>query len=171
MNSFTIEIFDADSRMVTYYTVRWENQELSETDKFFEQFSEQDYYKESFEQLVALLELIGEYKGALPVFFTRHEDEATAIPPSYVHEFDLDFQGNVLRLYCVRICKSIVILFNGGLKSARTAQDSENLSSKFRDAKYFARKIFKEIKDGMIEINESNHSLRSFDGNEEIIIF
>lgn len=170
MNSFILEIFDADFQMVTYYTVRWEDQELSETDKFFEKFSEDDKHRENFNQILALMELIGDKKGALPVFFTRHEDEASALPPPYVQEFSLNFDGNDLRLYCVRVCKSIVVLFNGGIKSARTAQDSEDLTSKFREAKSFAKKIFKEIRDGMIEINESNHSLRSFDDNDEIII-
>jgi hypothetical protein len=38
MNKFTLEIWDNELEFVTYYTVRWEDNPKTETDKFVEKF-------------------------------------------------------------------------------------------------------------------------------------
>jgi hypothetical protein len=38
MNTFALEIFDDQGQVCTFYTVRWEDAILSETDKFFQKF-------------------------------------------------------------------------------------------------------------------------------------
>lgn len=174
MNSFILEIFDDEFPFVTYYTVRWENSEtqnIKETDKFVTRFSTHDEYKEDYDEIAALLELMGNEECALPIFFTRHEDEANALPPSFVNGLSLKYGDNCLRLYCTRINDHIVVLFNGGIKTSRTAEDSPDLVSKFREARYFARKIWNEINNGMIIIDESRHLLKPFDNSEEILIY
>ena len=40
MNNFALEIWDDESRYVTFYTVRRENETDSETDKFYTRFKD-----------------------------------------------------------------------------------------------------------------------------------
>ncbi len=171
MNSFILEIFDADFPLVTFYTVRWENEDLSETDKFFQRFLENEIYQEDLDEINFLLEFMGNEECALSAFFTRHEDEANALPPGKVYEYSLSYENNSLRLYCTRINNHTVVLFNGGVKSARTAQESDDLASKFRNAKFFARKIWEYIHNKTLVVDEPYHALRMFDDSEEIIIY
>jgi hypothetical protein len=172
VNSFILEIFDDGFPYVTFYTVRKEGEEASETEKFARKFFQHELLGEDYDQIAYLLQLMGEEEGASDDFFTRHEDEASALPPKSVYFLDIPFHTNYLRLYCVKICDTIVVLFNGGEKSAQTAQESEDLQAKFSDAKRFARKIWAEIKDRQIEVDEARHCLKSFDGlQDEIIIY
>ena len=47
MNAFALEIFNDEGNACTFYTVRWENAEISETDKFFVKFRNDVAYKNS----------------------------------------------------------------------------------------------------------------------------
>jgi hypothetical protein len=78
---FLLEIFE-QFRQVTFYTVREETQEYSETDLFVERFSNHAQYKEDYDQIATLIEEIGDHYGAKDFFFSRHEVHATALPPS-----------------------------------------------------------------------------------------
>ena len=116
---------------------------------------------------------MGERKGARWHYFSRHENEASALPPKNRYEVDgieIDFFENPLRLYCVRINDYLVILFNGGLKSARTAQESADLSRKFREAQQFARRIWNAVQEGMILLDETSRRFTTFDGTTDEII-
>jgi len=164
VNSFNFEIFDDDFRYVTFYTVRKEGEEVSETEKFIERFRSDVVHKDDFQQIVTLIEIMGDERGATGDFFTRHEDEASALPPKKLWFLQVPLRNNKLRLYCCKISEHIVVLFNGGVKSAQTAQESEDLQSKFRDAKYFAQRIWKEIQDEMLIPVNDRHELQDFNG-------
>lgn len=169
MNSFTIEIF-AEFPLVTFYTVKKEKGNESETDKFVSNFDNNEEFHEDYDEIVGLLKIMGNEECATEMFFSRHEDEASALPPKYVRELQLIYNSNRLRLYCIRINDHTVVLFNGGVKTDRTAQNSPDLQAKFRDAKYFARRIWEEINEGMIIVDASRHALKSFNGNDTLEI-
>lgn len=169
MNSFTIEIF-AEFPLVTFYTVKKENGNKSETDKFVSNFDNNEEFQSDYDEIVGLLKIMGNEECATEMFFSRHEDEANALPPKIVRELKLNYQSNQLRLYCVRINDHIVVLFNGGVKTSQTAQDSPDILPKFRDAKHFARRIWEEINEGMIIVEESRHLLKSFKDSDELTI-
>jgi len=38
MNIFALEVFDDEGEQCTFYTVRWDESSISETDKFFEKY-------------------------------------------------------------------------------------------------------------------------------------
>lgn len=176
MNSFVVEIWEDSFQLVTYYTVRWDEAEESETDKFFRRFLAADApHKESFNEILALLEDMGQRKSAKTIYFSRLVDEASELPPKQnikVNGIEINYRGNSLRLFCTRINDHIVVLFNGGEKSSQATQDSPDLAAKFRDAKDFARKIWAEIHDGMIIVDEARHCLNPFDGSDsEIVIY
>lgn len=88
---------------------------------------------------------IGTKRGALNEFF-REEEKAQALPPPIRTEIEeVDFGRDFpLRLYCLRLSPSCLILFNGGKKTSQNAQDGDT-SISFRQANEFAKKIL----DGM----------------------
>lgn len=173
MKNFALEIFDDGFKFATYYTVRWDESEENETNKFVLKYSRSENHKVYFQQIAALIADMGDRKGARKHYFTRHEDAASALPPKETFEvsgIEIEFFRNPLRLYCTRINDQIVILFNGGLKTSQTVQLSPELLPKFRDAQYFARTIWQAIQDEMILINSATNRITNFDGTENEII-
>jgi hypothetical protein len=173
VNIFALEIWEDTFSLVTYYTVRWDSDELSETDKFINQYQNDKYRFEHFTEVFLLLEEMGERKGAKKEYFRRHADEASELPPKYPMEIEgeeIRFNENEFRLFCTRINENIVILFNGGVKSSQATQDSPDLASKFRESKNFAKKIWAEIHDEMLIIDEARHRLINENGSEEELL-
>ncbi|MEX0995945.1 MAG: hypothetical protein WDZ45_02715 [Flavobacteriaceae bacterium] len=145
MNTFALEIFE-EQECCTFYTVRCIQDDdtyvPSETQQFFETFYADENYKQSIQEIVALLDYIGKERGAHKNLF-RPERKAEALPknePRACRDLCLDFADFPLRLYCLRITDEILILFNGGIKDARTAQESK-ASMKFHEAQQFCERI------------------------------
>lgn len=173
MKNFVLEIFDDEFERVTYYTVRWDGAEETETNKFVLRFANSEDFRPFYQQIAALLVDIGTRKGARKHYFSRHEDAATALPPKGTFEvngIEINFHENPLRLYCIRLNDSMVVLFNGGLKTAQTAQASEDLARKFRDAQHFARMIWEGVLDKTIIMDEITRRITYFDGSENDIL-
>lgn len=178
MNNFALEIWYDEGWACTFYTVKWladDEDALSETDKFFERYAiNENPVKDEAMQLFRLITAsIGDKYGATDDFFDRVEDEAQALPPkpkeNTVEEIR-QLGGNFpLRLFCYRISAQIVVLFNGGLKTAASAQESETLRMKFYEAKIFARKIAAAIRDNSLLIAKDGRHLENFDHTTEIL--
>ena len=171
MNNFVVERWHDDCGVCALYTVRFENHEYCETDKFLT--STRDEYREELDRLISfLINQIANRYGALDEFFNRHENLANALPPKgskRLVKLGLDATHAPLRLYCLRISEEILILFNGGPKTSQTAQGSPGLSMKFNEAQIFARKIISALQDGLIV--EKDKELTDFQGNSEIVIY
>lgn len=175
MNIFELKIWDDEGQYCTFYTVQWEDSNENETDKFFLQFEDEtnEFHYHSNVLLHLILESIGDKYGAIDDFFDRDKNIAQALPPkpkkriSDIEEIGINFP---LRLYCYRITESIVVLFNGGIKSAQTDQESSNISLKFYEAQQFAKKINEALKDKTILISNDGRILTNYNGNSEIII-
>ena len=173
MKNFVLEIFDDDFALVTYYTVRWDEAEENETNKFVLRFARSEDFRPFYQQIAALLADMGERKGARKHYFSRHEDAASALPPKGTFEvngIEVRFYENPLRLYCTRLNDNMVVLFNGGLKTARTAQSSEDLALKFRQAQHFARTIWEAVQNRTILVNETTRRITHLDGTEHDIL-
>lgn len=174
MSRFELEIWDNEPERVTFYTVRWEDTDLSETDKFFAKFKETE--KQAVKELLSLiLKAIGNEHGALDEFFNRPENGVSGLPPKgkiRIGEFKAHFQHFPLRLYALRINdrEDLVVLFNGGLKTSDANRDSPDLNLKFMEANDFGSRIEQAIREGMIVIDETSRTLKSFDGSDEIIL-
>jgi len=173
MNTFELEIWDDEGEKVTFYTVRWQNSVKSETDKFFERFEKS--HKEAAQQLLVLLfDTIATDHGALDLFF-RPEDNVLGLPPKgkvRIDEIALQFPNFPLRLYALRIDNrdDFVVLFNGGIKSSDTNQNSPDLNLKFIEAKTFGKRIEEALHDKSIFIDEATRTLKSFDGSDTIVL-
>ena len=176
MSSFELEIWDDECDKVTFYSVRVEGSDTNETDKFFEKHNKiQELIGPVQELLSFVIDSIGDDHGAINDFFNRKEDEVFGLPPHgkvTVHSIGFHFPQFPLRLYALRPNnrEDIVILFNGGKKSAQTNQDSSELHMKFLEAKSFAKKIEEALRDGSIEIDEESRRLVAFDGSSEMIL-
>ncbi len=137
MHSFaTIEEF-ARFDTVTYYTVRGEDAILSETDDFFRRIEKEAAYGNQLEHLLFWLENIGNDKKGAAFDLFRQERNCIALPPK--RRF-LDAAID-LRLYCHWVSKNVVILFNGGIKTAKIAQDCPNVSRHFYNAQSWTKQL------------------------------
>jgi hypothetical protein len=178
VNNFALELWYDEGIACTFYTVRKlasGKQNDSETDHFFERFtlSGTPYRDQAWQLSHLIIEVIGNRFGATDDFFDRSENLAQALPPkpkSRVEEIRQLGPGFPLRLFCLRITEQIVVLFNGGIKESRTAQESPDLGMKFHDAQVFSRRIIDAIQSGMIRISNDEKYLEFFDGSSEIIL-
>lgn len=117
-----IELFEEHSQ-VNFYSIRYLENELSETDYFFDKALANKDLEEDINILSKLIDKIGE-NGAEPRYF-RHasnQRDRVAALPEYLSSSDL-------RLYAIRISKEIVILGNGGLKTTRTYNEDPFLNN------------------------------------------
>lgn len=178
MNNFAVEIWYDEAKICTFYTVRWISDDedlVSETDQFFDNFAVSGHplEEQAFQLSRLITESIGNKYGATDDFFDRVEDNAQALPPvpkqrvEEIKDLGINFP---LRLFCLRISEKVVVLFNGGIKDADTAQESKNLSFKFYEAQTFAKRIMESLHSGMIQISTDESYLINFDGTKEIIL-
>ncbi|MCX6272553.1 MAG: hypothetical protein NTU44_15310 [Bacteroidetes bacterium] len=104
-----LELFDqADA--VNFYTIRFTDEEISETDKFFDNFNTEEYSEDLY-IIEREISKIGE-NGALERYFRPeggYHDGLSALP--------LIVRHGSLRLFCVRIHDGILILGNGYKKT------------------------------------------------------
>jgi hypothetical protein len=102
----------------------------------------------------------------------RFENRVTALPPKghiKISELELDYRGFPLRLYCLALSEEVVILFNGGIKDAQTAEESSGvLSMKLYEANEFARRILTAKNTGVITIK--GRTITDFNGETEIFL-
>jgi hypothetical protein len=77
-----------------------------------------------------------------------------------------------LRLYALRINNrpDLVVLFNGGAKSAQTNQGSKDLVLKWREACQFAKRIEEALRNKEIVIDPKNRKIVADGGGEEILL-
>jgi len=138
---------------VKFYSVAFEN-EVSEVNKFFEKMEDAAAVEDAV-RFIAFIEEIGNSRGAKQRYF-RKEKDFEALPPKNKEVKELELQElesiENWRLYCLRLSDSIVILFNGGIKTANKAQDCPNVSPFFYQAARFTKLIDEAIREGDISI-------------------
>ena len=113
--------------------------------------------------------------GAIDVLFNRFENGVVGLPNKgkvTIDGISFLFPNFPLRLYALRINNrtDLVILFNGGIKSAQTNQQSKDLNIKWIEACQFAKRIEEAVKDKEIIIEEKNRRILSGDGSDEILL-
>ena len=172
MNTFALEIFDDQGEVCTFYTVRWEDADFSETDKFFMKYENDDTFQQPLQELARFIsKKIGDEMGALEDFF-RFENTAQALPPSGTYKVEnlyINYAHFPLRLYCLRISETLVVLFNGGEKTTGTAQGGKT-SMAFREANRFAERILDALIKKDIYITDDHREFRYYNGSDEINI-
>ncbi|MDX2049194.1 MAG: hypothetical protein SFU87_20585 [Chitinophagaceae bacterium] len=131
--------------------------------------SQEDKDKVELAEINRYIQQIGIEYGAHKEHF-KEEDAAERLPPPY-HQFietgDPDDYG--LRLYCIRLTPSIVILLNGNRKTALKVHNCKNCYTHFDRARKISRKITEAITDGFIEIDNEEKEI-IIDGDFEMTI-
>ena len=176
MNTFALELWDDEANKCTFYTVRWDEAEVNETDKFFNKYYSIAGMKHSTQELLSfVLDSIGEDHGAIDALFNRFENEVVGLPNKgkvTVGEIVFLYPNFPLRLYALRVNNrsDLVVLFNGGIKSAQRNQDSKDLNIKWIEACQFARRIEQAFRDKEIIIDSKRRKILSVDGDDEILL-
>jgi hypothetical protein len=143
---------------VHYYTVRLDGRPDSEFRDFISRMSQKENDKTELAEINRYIQEIGEKYGAHKEHF-KDEDAAERLPPPY-HQFIETGEPNDygLRLYCIRLTPSVVILLNGDRKTALKVQNCQNCYQHFDRARKISRKINEAIGD-FIEINDDDKEI------------
>lgn len=143
---------------VRYYTVRLENKEVPEFYDFQKRMSE--YNGRELAEINRYIQKIGNSYGGAHERHFKPEDAAERLPPPY-HEFiESDDPNNFgLRLYCIRLSASIVILLNGDRKTALKVKDCNYCYPHFDLARKISKALTKAIVENEIELDHYNKEI------------
>lgn len=139
---YSIELIEEYDK-VNFYSIRIKDAELTELEAFFEKFPEGCEYDDDIDVIISWLDKIAE-RGALERYFRpegKYGDGVGVIPIEV---------GNTIRLYCLRLTDKILVFGNGGIKDARTWQDSETLAPYVKMLIDTSRFISSRIENGTI---------------------
>ncbi len=176
MNIFALEVWDDEGKKCTFYSVRWEDTKENETDKFFNKYDAIPELRPFVQQLVSfVLDSIGDDYGAVDALFNRQENEVVGLPNTgkiKIRQLLFAYPNFPLRLYALRLNdrKDLVVLFNGGVKSGWTNQESKDIHLKWVEACQFAKRIEDALKDGEILIDDDKRRVVSADGTNDIFL-
>ena len=139
---YSVELIE-EYEKVNFYSIRIKDAELTELESFFEKFPEGCEYDDEIDVIISWLDQIAE-RGALERYFRpegRYGDGVGVIP--------IDV-GNKIRLYCLRLSDKILVFGNGGIKDAKSWQESDTLAPYVKMLIDTSRFISSRIKDGTI---------------------
>lgn len=147
---------------VQYYTVRKiidERPLKPEFIDFLQRMNSTEEDRIELSEINKYVEEIGRWYGALPKHFKK-EDAAERLPPPYHVFISSDAPDDFgLRLYCIRLSRSIVILLNGDRKTALKVQDCRKCYRHFDFARRLSRKIDQAIQEGVLEVDNKRKEI------------
>ena len=146
MKQAKVNIVD-QTDFVSLYTITFEKDGVSEFEKFMEKFKNNATLQRDYQMILLALDKIALH-GALERNFRpegKMNDDVVALP----------IEKSRLRLYCLRLTDKILILGNGGEKSTKTYEESEELKGYVMDLQKFNALLKKYLRNGEIEINET----------------
>jgi hypothetical protein len=113
--------------------------------------------------------------GQLMLYLIGQENEVVGLPNTgkvRIKQLLFAYPNFPLRLYALRLNdrSDMVVLFNGGIKSGWTNQDSRDIHLKWVEACQFAKRIEDALKDGEILIDEDKRRIGAVDGTREIFL-
>lgn len=132
---------------VGLFSIIFEGNSLDEFGLFKEKFKDDAKYQGDLNKVLSVINRI--LQNGAPERYFRFEgtkkDDVWAIPP----------YGNKLRLYCLRMTDSVLIVGNGGVKDTRTYEENEELNGYVITLQKLDELIKKGIKDGSIIIEQT----------------
>ncbi len=117
-----------------FYTIRFNDEEDSEFDKFFSKFDGIPEYESDFNVIISYLNKIGE-QGVIDRYFRPEGGRVIALP----------IYSNKLRLYCFKISECVLLIGNGAHKEVEKVQDSEELSKYVSDLRITGKYLLSRI--------------------------
>jgi hypothetical protein len=131
----------------TLYTIQFLTEDKGEYLRFYNKFKDDATYNDDLARIAKFVESIADL-GALERFFRpegKMSDRVCALPV---------VKSN-LRLYCLRLSNSILILGNGGIKKSRTYNEDDELRGYVVTLQNFDKLIKQGVKEGTIIISEN----------------
>lgn len=132
---------------VGLFSIIFEGGSLDEFGLFKEKFKDDAKYQSDLNKILSVIGRILQ-SGSFERYF-RYEgnknDHVMALPP----------YGNKLRLYCLRMTDSILILGNGGVKNTSTYEEDEELNGYVITLQKLDELISDGVKDGSIVIEQT----------------
>lgn len=130
------------------FTISFLGEDDSEFDKFIKKFKEDADKKEDlFIVLNALNRMLLE-SGFLERYFRpegKYNDHVVALP----------IEKTNIRLYCLRMSDSVLIVGNGGIKKRKTYQEDDNLNGYVIALQQLDKLLKKEIMSGKVKIEKT----------------
>ncbi len=135
-----------DTGNCTLYSIQFATESESEYERFYSKFIEDARLNPDLLRIVQVVDRIAD-QGALERFF-RYEgkinDSVVALP----------VLKSKLRLYCLRLSDTILILGNGGVKNSRTYEEDDSLRGYVLTLQKFEELLKEGQRDGSVIITE-----------------
>ena len=135
------------NRKCTLYSIQFMNENEAEFERFYNRFKEDAVFNADLVRITDLSDRIANF-GAFERLFRpegKISDRVVALP----------IIKSKLRLYCLRLSDSILILGNGGVKNTRTYNENDELRGYVVTLQNFDKLIKQGVKDGTITITEN----------------
>lgn len=133
------------------YTIQFDGESRSEFDKFLKNKlvrEERDAYERLISKLGAMTNEYG-FEGEL---FKENEGKR--------NDYVVALSEGVLRLYCLRVDNTLLIIGNGGVKRTRTSQEDSHLNSSVEDLQMVHKCVMHRIFSGGIHVDRITGALR-----------
>lgn len=134
-------------RKCTLYTIQFMTEDETEYERFYNRFKDDAIFNEDLVRITDLIDRIADL-GAFERLFRpegKMSDRVVALP----------IIRSKLRLYCLRLSDSILILGNGGIKNTRTYDENDELRGYVVTLQNFDKLIKQGERDGTISITEN----------------
>lgn len=132
---------------VSLYSICFNGSDISEYEAFILRFKNDAHLNEDYKKIILAIDKIVAV-GVFERFFRpegKMNDRVAA----------LSIDSRKLRLYCLRISDQILIVGNGGIKSTRTYEESEELSGYVMDLQAFDKLLIEAQKTKTITIERN----------------
>ena len=136
-----------ESDKCTMYTIQFLSEDKSEFQRFIAKFKDDATYNPDFVKIINFISQISE-RGALERYFRpegKMKDGVCALPTI----------SSKLRLYCLRLSDSILVLGNGDVKDTRTYDENETLKGYVINLQKFEKLLKEGVKDGSVKITKT----------------
>lgn len=131
------------------FTICFTNDNKSEFEKFITKFKDDAYCQRDLQIILSALQHMLRTSGFLERYFRpegKMRDNVCALP----------IESGRLRLYCLRLSDSVLIVGNGGKKTTKTYNESEELSGYVISLQKLDELIKVAVRNGDIIIEEKS---------------
>ena len=130
------------------FTISFEGDDATEFQKFIEKFKEDATRKEELSVILTAINRMLNASGFLERYFRpegKMSDHVVALP----------VERTKMRLYCLRMSDSVLIVGNGGIKSTKTYEEDECLNGYVITLQKLDKLLNHAIKSGKVIIEET----------------
>ena len=130
------------------FTICFEGDDATEFQKFIEKFKEDATRKEELSVILTAINRMLNASGFLERYFRpegKMGDHVVALP----------VERTKMRLYCLRMSDSVLIVGNGGIKRTKTYEEDESLNGYVITSQKLDKLLNHAIKSGKVIIEET----------------